>query len=104
MSTSGDYAVIVNTGLVQAASLTATTAGSATTILTTNHLTRELLIANSLNADYWLTLGGVAWIPLPAGAGGAMDGIRVFIPASTVIGAYAMSGSATSGFLGLTAI
>lgn len=98
-----DYPVVVNSGIQQAASLTAVSAATATTVLTTNHMARELLISNTLNADYWLTLGGLAWIALPSGSGGGTTPFRVVIPAGTVLGAYAMSGTATSGFLALTA-
>ena len=87
MSTSGDYAAIPNA------------------LLTTNHLARCLLFATTLNADHWITLNGVNFIPVPSTAvGGSVDGVRVVIPAGAVIGAYAMSGTATSGWLAVSAV
>ncbi len=105
-----DYAIVPNASAqFSFGSLTATTLGSATAVWTANHLTRELLIASTLNADYWLavTLPGVATanlLPLPAGAGAGIDAIRVVFPVATVVSAYAMSGTATSGWLAMTGI
>ncbi len=100
---SDSYQVTVNYNLVVAASITST-AAAAFTILTTNHLVRELLISNSLNQPVVLTYNGAPWIALPTGASGAMDGIRIFIPTDTVIGAYYYSAAPTTGFISMSGI
>lgn len=100
-----DYNVIVNYGAVVAASLTAAvSAETRVNVWTANHLVRELLISNSLDAAMVLTYNGQDWIFLPAGTGGAMDGIQVTIPYNTVIGAYAFSGTPTAGVLAFSGI
>ena len=100
-----DYPVQVNWGMVYAAAFSASI-GEATAfpVLTTNHIVRELLISNSLDQVMVMTLDGRSWISLPVGAGGAMDGLRVYIPSGVVIAAYAPGSFPTSGFLSLSGI
>lgn len=99
------YQVVVNYNLVVAGSFSAaSSAAAAVTVLTTNHNVRELLISNSLNQPMILTLDGASWIALPAGNGGAMDGIQVYVPNGSVIGAYYQSSAPGSGFLALSGI
>ena len=100
-----DYPIQVNFGLVYAASFSASIGeASAFPIITTNHIIRELLISNSLDQPMVLTLGGVSWIALPVGSGGAMDGIQVYIPAGVVLAAYPPGPAPTDGFLSLSGI
>ena len=102
---SESYKVQVNYGLIAfGAFAAASAAASAVTVLTTNHIARELLISNSLDQPMILTLDGAPWIALPTGAGGAMDGVRVYIPTGVVIGAYYYSAAPASGFLSLSGI
>lgn len=95
-----DYAVIVNRGLINAASITSLSTPA--TVLTTNHLGRQLLISNTLDQDMTLTLDGAAWIDLPAQQGGGFNGFNVVIPAGKVIGVLPISATPTSGFLSLS--
>ena len=101
MGALSDYNVIVSYGFLTAASLTV---GTTQTVLTTNHMARELLIANTLDKDAILTYNGASWIALPAASGGGTTPYRVVIPAGTVIGVIPMSASPTSGtWIALTA-
>lgn len=100
-----DYPVQVNWGMVYAAAFSASIGeASAFPIITTNHIVRELLISNSLDQPMVLTFDGKSWISLPVGAGGAMDGIRIYIPAGITIAAYPPGSAPTSGFLSLSGI
>ncbi len=97
---SGDYAIIVSYARLIAASLTV---GTIQTVLTTNHLARELLISNTLNNENILTLNGANWIALPSTSGGGTTPYKVVIPAGTVLGVIPISASPTSGWIALTA-
>ncbi len=94
-----DAAIIVNYGLVAYGSFTV---GTTFPVLTANHIIRELMISNTLNADMVLTLDGVAWLALPSSSGGGTTPYKTYIPQNTIIGAIPMVGSPTSGWLGLT--
>lgn len=105
-----DYNIIPQLGLVGYASFAAASAkASAVTIITTDHLAREMLIANSLNADMTLTLtlpnGTITdWIYLPASTGGGVDGIRVTIPAGSIVKGYYLDSAPSAGRIGLTPV
>lgn len=96
---SGDYALIVNYGRLIAASLTV---GTTQTVLTANHMIRELLISNTLDDEAVLTYNGLDWIALPEASGGGTTPYKVVIPAGTVIGVRPMSASPTAGWIALT--
>lgn len=100
MTAQTDYPVIVNRGLIVAASVTSLSTPA--TVLTTNHMGRQLLISNTLDTDTTLTLDGVPWIDLPAQQGGGFNGVNVVIPAGKVIGVLPISATPTSGFLSLS--
>lgn len=92
------YPIQVNYGLLVAGSITGTVA----TVLTTNHIGRELLISCSLDADVIITLDGAEWILLPAGQGGGLNTTYAYLPSGTVLGVKSRSGNPTTGVLGLT--
>jgi hypothetical protein len=92
------YPVKVDYALIAAASVSGTVA----TVLTTNHIGRELLISNSLDADVILTLDGAEWILLPALQGGGLNTTYAYLPSGTVLGVKSRSGNPSTGVLGLT--
>lgn len=99
-----DYNVVPGAfPVVSYASVTATTAGSATTLGTLTRLCRQLAVVSKLDADMWITMDGVALLPLPATTSVVLDagsdGSKY--PTGTVFGVYCMSGTPTSGWIGV---
>ena len=99
-----DYKVVPGAfPVVSYASVTATTIGSATTLGTLTRLCRQLALVSKLNADTWITMDGVNLIPLPALASVVLDAGAdgSAYPLGTVFGVYCMSGTPTSGWVGV---
>lgn len=111
MGAISEYAVAPQMGSmtaasITAASVTATTAATALTVLTTTRQARKTIFSNTLNQPVQTTLGGVDWIYLPAVTSFTddMGANFVFINPSVTVGVYSPSGATApaSGLLAIT--
>lgn len=85
------------------ASVTVTTLASATSLGTLTRLCRQIAFVSTLNADTWLVMNGTALMPLPASSSVVLDAGAdgEFYPVGTIFSVYCMSGTPTSGWMGL---
>lgn len=101
------YNVVPNFGILPYSSVTSTTQGTATTIVTLTRDTRTILVSNSLNAEVNLTLSGVAFAYLPANVSMTIDlgsNNHSFANGATV-GVYHLGvAPTTSGNIAVTAL
>lgn len=97
----GDYEATQQASELIAASITATSIGSATTLMTTDKQRRFLSVTSSLNQAVIVTRNGAYWQYLGAGAAGFWDlgSNNEYLGVSVVFAAYAVSATPTSGSL-----
>ena len=92
-------------GRLAAASVTASSAGTANTVITLSGRRRIVVCTNSLNAETILTYNGSNWIFVPSSTSVAIDlsASGLTLSDSKVVGVYYVTGAPASGSIACTA-